>query len=124
MDFLESEIVEILNIFREESEEQIQKLNKNLLRLEANPKDSTAISELFREAHSLKGAARMIGLNDIQLIAHKLEDVFGMAKESRLNVTPETIDILCKAVDCVNSIVEESIETRGNASFDDVPEMV
>ena len=124
MDFLESEIVEILNIFREESEEQLQKLNKNLLKLEANPKDSTAISELFREAHSLKGAARMIGLNDIQLIAHKLEDVFGMAKECRLNVTPETIDILCKAVDCVNSIVEDSIKTRGNASFDQVPEMI
>ncbi|HBG49593.1 MAG TPA: hypothetical protein DDW90_08870 [Cyanobacteria bacterium UBA9971] len=124
MDFLESEIVEILNIFREESEEQIQKLNKNLLKLEANPKDSTAISELFREAHSLKGAARMIGLNDIQLIAHKLEDVFGMAKECRLDVTAETIDTLCKAVDCVNSIVEESIATRGNASFDKVPEMV
>lgn len=124
MDFLESEIVEILNIFREESEEQLQKLNKNLLKLEANPKDNTAISELFREAHSLKGAARMIGLNDIQLIAHKLEDVFGMAKECRLNVTPETIDILCKAIDCINSIVEESIETRGNASFDNVPEMV
>jgi len=124
MDFSESEIVEILNIFREESDEQIQKLNKNLLKLEANPKDNTAISELFREAHSLKGAARMIGLNDIQLIAHKLEDVFGMAKECRLDVTAETIDTLCKAVDCVNSIVEESIATRGNASFDKVPEMV
>ncbi|OGH97634.1 MAG: hypothetical protein A2104_09765 [Candidatus Melainabacteria bacterium GWF2_32_7] len=124
MDFLESEIVEILNIFREESEEQIQKLNKNLLKLEANPKDSTAISELFREAHSLKGAARMIGLNDIQLIAHKLEDVFGMAKENRLDVTAETIDILCKSVDFINSIVEESIATRGNAVFDNVPEMV
>lgn len=124
MDFLENEIEEILNIFREESEEQIQKLNKNLLRLEANPKDSTAISELFREAHSLKGAARMIGLNDIQLIAHKLEDVFGMAKEYRLDVSPETVDILCKAVDCISSIVEESIITRGKASFEQVPAMV
>ncbi len=124
MDFLENEIVEILNIFREESEEQIQKLNKNLLKLEANPKDNTAISELFREAHSLKGAARMIGLNDIQLIAHKLEDVFGMAKEFRLKVTPETVDTLCKAVDCISSIIEESIATRGQASFDQVPAII
>lgn len=124
MDFSESEIEEILNIFREESEEQLQKLNKNLLKLEANQKDSAAISELFREAHSLKGAARMIGLNDIQLIAHKLEDVFGMAKENQLQVTPEIIDILCQAVDVIGSIVEESILTRGNASFDQVPALV
>jgi len=120
MDFLEHEIVEILNIFREESDEQIQKLNKNLLRLEANPKDSAAIVELFREAHSLKGAARMIGLNDIQTIAHKLEDVFGLAKEGNLKVTAEIIDILCQSVDYISSIVEESIKTRGQATFDDV----
>jgi len=124
MDFPENEIEEILNIFREESEEQIQKLNKNLLRLEHNPKDSTAMSELFRDAHSLKGAARMIGLNDIQLIAHKLEDVFGLIKESRLDVKPEIIDMLCKAVDCVGSIVEDSILTRGKASFPQVPDIV
>lgn len=124
MDFLENEIEEILNIFREESEEQIQKINKNLLKLEANPKDQTAISELFREAHSLKGAARMIGLNDIQLIAHKLEDVLGLAKDRLIKITPELVDTLCKAVDCINSIVEESIATRGQASFPQVPAMV
>lgn len=124
MDFLENEIEEILNIFREESEEQIQKLNKNLLILESNPKDITAITELFREAHSIKGASRMIGLNDIQLIAHKLEDVFGMAKEHQLPVTPETIDILCKAVDFMSSIVEESIATRGKATFPQVQEII
>jgi two-component system chemotaxis sensor kinase CheA len=124
MDFLEDEIVEILNIFREESDEQIQKINKNLLKLEANPKDMTAISELFREAHSLKGAARMIGLNDIQAVAHKLEDVFGLAREYQIKVTPETVDILCHAVDYISSIVEESIRTRGKATFPQVNDII
>jgi len=113
MDFLEEELEEILNIFREESEEHLQKINQCLLKLEANPKDSMVISELFREAHSLKGAARMIGLNDIQAVAHKIEDIFGLAKENTLKITPEIVDILCKSVDCIASIVEESIQTRG-----------
>ncbi len=124
MDFLEHEIEEILNIFREESEEQLQKLNKNLLTLESNPKDYTAISELFREAHSLKGAARMIGLDDIQSIAHKLEDVFGLAKEGDLEVCPEIVDIMCKAVDCITSIVSESIRTRGKAEVPEIQEVL
>lgn len=115
MDFLEHELEEILNIFREESEEQIQKLNKNLLKLESNPKDYTVISELFREAHSLKGAARMIGLNDIQSIAHKLEDVLGLAKDNRLEITSEIVDTLCKTIDAIASIVNESIETMGKS---------
>ncbi|NLF83946.1 MAG: chemotaxis protein CheA, partial [Candidatus Gastranaerophilales bacterium] len=124
MDFLEDELEEILNIFREESEEQLQKLNKNLLKLESNPKDYTAISELFREAHSLKGAARMIGLEDIQSIAHKLEDVFVQAKDGYLEVTSEIVDIMCKAVDCISSIVDESIKTRGNAQVPEIQKVI
>ena len=124
MDFLEHEIEEILNIFREESEEQLQKLNSNLLKLESNPKDHTAISELFREAHSLKGAARMIGLDDIQSIAHKLEDVFGQAKEGYLKITPKTIDVMCRAVDCISSIVSESIRTRGKVEIPEIQEVL
>ncbi len=124
MDFLEHELEEILNIFREESEEQLQKLNKNLLALESNPKDYTAISELFREAHSLKGASRMIGLNDIQSIAHKLEDVFGMAKEGYLEVTSEIVDVMCRAVDCISSIISESIRTMGKAQVPEIQEVL
>ena len=113
MDFLEEEIEEILNIFREESEEQIQKLNHNLLKLENSPKNGAIISELFRDAHSLKGAARMIGLNDIQSVAHKIEDIFGMARDETLEINAQIIDTLCKAVDYISSIIEESIATRG-----------
>ena len=124
MDFLEEEIEEILNIFREESEEHIQKINQSLLKLEVNPKDSTVISELFREAHSLKGAARMIGLNDIQALAHKIEDIFGLAKENTLTITAEIVDVLCKSIDCIASIVEESIQTRGARHSVNVDEMI
>ncbi len=124
MDFLEHELEEILNIFREESEEQIQKLNKNLLKLESNPRDHSVISELFREAHSLKGAARMIGLEDIQSIAHKVEDVLGLARENHLEVTPEIIDALCKAVDAIGSIVNESIETMGKSQSQEIEPVI
>lgn len=124
MDFLEEELQEILKIFRDESEEYLQKLNQNLLKLEANPDDNDVISNLFREAHSLKGAARMIGLNDIQLVAHKIEDVFGLARDRTLKITPEIIDTLCNAVDCINSVVDECIETRGQSHCDNVDVVV
>ncbi len=60
----------------------------------------------------------MIGLNDIQNIAHKLEDIFGLIKENSLQVTPAIIDVLCKSIDYISSIVEKSIETRGEAKFE------
>ncbi len=124
MDFLENEFEEILNVFREESEEYIQKLNQNLLELEKRPYDIELISELFREAHSLKGAARMIGLIDIQSVAHKMEDLFGMAKEGTIQINSALIDILCQATDCIASIINESIKSKGTQHFETADEMV
>lgn len=118
MEFSEEELEEVLNIFREESEEQIQKLNENLLRLEANPQDEKIIQDIFREAHSLKGSARMIGLDDIQTIAHKLEDIFGLARKGELSIKPEVVDILCTAVDAIASIIQDTIKTKGTHSID------
>lgn len=118
MEFSEEELEEVLSIFQEESEEQIQKLNENMLRLEANPQDEKAIQEIFREAHSLKGAARMIGLDDIQTIAHKLEDIFGLARKKELEIRPEIVDIMCRAVDALASIIEDTVKTKGSHSID------
>jgi two-component system chemotaxis sensor kinase CheA len=118
MEFSEEELEEILSIFQQESEEQIQNLNDNMLRLEANPKDARIIQEIFREAHSLKGAARMIGLDDVQVIAHKLEDIFGLARNNELEIIPELIDIMCSAVDAIASIIEDSIKNKGTHKVD------
>ena len=113
MDFTEEEIEEVLSIFQEESEEQLQKLNESLLTLEANPEDQQAIQTIFREAHSLKGAARMIGLSDIESISHKLEDIFSSVKKGTLEIKPELVDVICKAVDSIGSIIEKTIKTKG-----------
>ena len=78
MDFQDEELNEILNIFRVESEDIIKRLNSSLLSLEKKPSDMDLIVLLFRDAHSLKGAARMIGFNNIQNLAHKMEDIFGL----------------------------------------------
>ena len=40
--------------------------------------------QLFRDAHSLKGSARMLGFNGIQNIAHKIEDILGLVKDEKL----------------------------------------
>lgn len=113
MEFTEEEIEEVLSIFQEESEEQLQKLNESLLTLEANPEDQQAIQTIFREAHSLKGAARMIGLSDIESISHKLEDIFSSVKKGNLEIKPEVVDVICKAVDSIGSIIEKTIKTKG-----------
>ena len=117
MDFQDDELKEILNIFRAESEEIIERLNNTLLSLEKSPTDKDLIVLIFRDAHSLKGAARMIGFTTIQNIAHKIEDILGLAKDNQLKLTSEIADTMYKSVDLISKIIEQSIET-GVEKFD------
>ncbi len=110
VDFEDNELKEIFNIFRAESEEIIERLNSALLALEKTPDDKDLITVLFRDAHSIKGAARMVGFSQTQRIAHSLEDILGLAKDNQLILTHEIADTLYKSVDLIAKIVEQSID--------------
>lgn len=111
MEFSDNELTEILNIFQVEAEEIISKMNNSLLDLERNPKNKELILILFRNAHSLKGAARMIGFNSIQTLAHKMEDILDLAKENKLILNTKISDILYKTVDMISDIVKNSVDS-------------
>lgn len=124
MDFLPEETDEILNIFREETEEIIQKLNNNLLQLETAPNDKEKLVFMFRDAHSLKGAARMIGFNNIQRLAHKIEDVLGLAKEKKLKIDREISDVLYKSTDLLSFLIENSVKMKKEYYTDDIQKYI
>ena len=111
MDFADNELTEILNIFQVEAEDIISKMNNSLLDLERNPKNKELILLLFRNAHSLKGAARMIGFNSIQTLAHKMEDILDLAQENKLILNTKISDILYKTVDIIADIIKDSVSS-------------
>lgn len=118
MDFPEETFEEIIKIFQVESEEIISRINNSLLSLEKNPSDKDAISILFRDAHSLKGASRMVGFNSVQTIAHKIEDILGLAKEDKLNLNSKVVDILYKTMDFLAELIQKSIMRKKDVSDD------
>lgn len=95
-----------LDKFREETTEHIQKLNKNLLVLENDPENVEIIGELSREAHTLKGSAKMMGINEIAEISHRMEDIFGLLREKEVVLRPEIIDILFESLDAIDSLLK------------------
>ncbi|MDD3593941.1 MAG: hybrid sensor histidine kinase/response regulator [Candidatus Gastranaerophilales bacterium] len=105
MDFSPEELDEILRIFKEEGLEHLSSIDKCLLDLEKEPDNMELISMLFREAHSIKGSARMVNADSVQTIAHKMEDLLGLAKDGIIVLDSVIIDIFCKAVDCITDII-------------------
>lgn len=124
MDFLEEEFNEILNIFSVESEEIISRLNTSLLDLEKKPNNKDAILLLFRDAHSLKGAARMIGFNNVQTIAHKVEDILGLAKDNELHLNAKIVDILYKTIDFLSDLIQKSVLQKQEIYTEEIPNQI
>lgn len=124
MEFSQEEFEEILSIFSEESDEIVHRLNNNILTLEKNPNNKDIITELFRDAHSLKGAARMIGFNDIQAIAHKIEDILGLAKDDKIFVNSEVTDVIYKSIDFVNMSIQLSVKAKKEVKLSDFGKFV
>lgn len=106
---MQIEDTELRDIFKTESEERLQKLDEGLLLLEKNPQDPDVLSEIFREAHSLKGAGRMVGLQNLETIAHRFEDALGKAKRGELTLAPDIIDRLYQGLDAIRSLAHEAI---------------
>lgn len=100
---------ELRELFKVESQEHIQALEKGLLRLEADPSDRAVLEEVFREAHSLKGSARMVGVRDIELISHRIEDILGSVRKGSASVTSGLVDNICRALDGIKGLVSEAV---------------
>jgi two-component system chemotaxis sensor kinase CheA len=106
MDLTPQELKEVLTIFKAETTEYIHLLNKGFMKLEDDPSDLENITEIFRTAHSIKGAARMLGLEPIEKLAHELEDTLGLVKNSKLETSDHILDVLYKSVDKIESIIK------------------
>jgi two-component system chemotaxis sensor kinase CheA len=118
MDYSEETIIEIFKIFQIESEEIITRLNNNLLELEKKPSNKDIILLLFRDAHTLKGASKMVGFNNVQTIAHKMEDILGLAKENKIVLSIDLINNLYKIVDFLEDLIKKSIQ-KGYEIYDE-----
>ncbi len=62
---------EYLDVFIDESFENLQLMNNSLLELESNPKEINKVNEIFRAAHTLKGMAATMGFNDLSKLTHQ-----------------------------------------------------
>ncbi|POA78935.1 hybrid sensor histidine kinase/response regulator [Pseudomonas sp. DP16D-R1] len=94
----------LLELFSLEAEAQTQVLSAGLLALERNPTQADQLESCMRAAHSLKGAARIVGVDAGVSVAHVMEDCLVSAQECRLLLRPEHIDALLQGTDLLMRI--------------------
>ncbi|MFM8952091.1 MAG: hybrid sensor histidine kinase/response regulator [Planctomycetaceae bacterium] len=94
----------MLELFRLEAESQTAVLSAGVLAIEELERSPSTVESLMRAAHSLKGAARIVGLDPAVRVAHSLEDVFVAAGKGQFRVRPEHADLLLAAIDFLAAI--------------------
>ena len=94
----------MLELFQAEMDTHVPALNAGLLALEKGQLDSSAIEAMMRAAHSIKGAARIVGIAPAVRLAHVMEDCFTATKEGRMTLSSEAVDVLLQGVDTLQRI--------------------
>ncbi|WP_298207877.1 hybrid sensor histidine kinase/response regulator [Acidovorax sp.] len=89
----------MLELFHMEAEAQTEVLNAGLMALEREPSDPASLEACMRAAHSLKGAARIVGLDAAVQLSHRMEDILVAAQQGDLHLNPERIDALLRGAD-------------------------
>ncbi len=107
----------MMDLFREEVRTHTASLNDGLLRLESQPADSQTIEPLMRAAHSIKGAARIVGVDLAVKLAHAMEDAFVAAQQGRIRISQADVDVFLRGTDVLASLgLLEGEDTSGWAA--------
>lgn len=97
----------LLETFRTEADEHLQAISSGLLQLEKSQSSSQPelVETIFREVHSLKGAARAVSLSEVETVCQALESVFSVFKRQSVVVSPELVDLLHQATDGLGQLL-------------------
>ncbi|SNR78796.1 two-component system, chemotaxis family, sensor kinase CheA [Humidesulfovibrio mexicanus] len=105
---------EVLAAFAEESGARINELERGLLALENDPRtaDPELLNAVFRDAHSVKAGANLLGLRNVESAAHRLENVLDLLRSGRLATAPDVCQTLLDGVDLLREILESPAQQR------------
>ncbi len=101
----------MFELFREEVKAHADSLAAGLISAEANPTDPALLEGLMRAAHSIKGAARIVGIDTAVRLAHVMEDALVAAQDGKIRLKPADTDVLLKGTDVLAGLASLTQET-------------
>ena len=117
----------MMDLFRMEAEERLSVLSQGLVALERGGATADLIESLMCAAHSLKGAARIVGLDAAVRVAHAMEDCLVAAQKGQMRLQSGPIDELLRGVDLlthVSRVPEAELESWQHSHVEDVERFV
>jgi len=116
------EMNQYMSMFIDESNDHLQALNENMLRLEQQPEDIGIVQVIFRSAHTLKGMSATMGFEDLASLTHEMENVLDLVRNEKLSMNGHIFDTLFKCLDALEAMVQDIV--GGGTGKGEVGELV
>ncbi|MGH9744887.1 MAG: chemotaxis protein CheW [Candidatus Acidiferrales bacterium] len=113
---------DIVKDFLQESYENLDRLDRELVGLEKDPRDAPALASVFRTIHTIKGTCGFLGFDKLEKVAHVGENLLTRLRDGQLILNPEITTGLLGMVDAVRQMLKE-IESTGQDGDDTYPEL-
>lgn len=105
-DYLDPNNEELLKDFFSEAQMMVDTLEQNILVLENDPSNADAVDEIFRAAHTLKGSASTVQMEELASFTHIVEDVLDEIRGSSITVDEAVVDILLASIDVIKAMID------------------
>ncbi len=109
----------MLSEFLTETFESIEVVDVELVELEKDPNNKSVLDNIFRLVHTIKGTCGFLGLPRLEAVAHSGENVLGKFRDGEMDVTPEAVTLILKALDRIKEILVGLEETQEEPQGDD-----
>jgi two-component system chemotaxis sensor kinase CheA len=104
---------EFVQYFRDETDELLNSIDADLLRLEqfvdTGTIDAELVNSLFRALHTIKGSAGMLEFTAVQQVAHKLENVYDLLRKDRMPLTESGVNLLFEGRDVITALIRAAV---------------
>lgn len=111
---------DLLSEFLTETNESLEELDVEVVRLEQEPNDPELLSSIFRLVHTIKGTCGFLGLPRLESVAHSGENILGKFRDGELPVTPEAVTLIFESLDRIKSLLAALQETQTEPDGDDI----
>ena len=101
---------DLLREFTNESQEHLQNIEQGVLVLEDNPKDRDTLNSIFRAFHTFKGGSGLLNLTPMNRTAHELENLLDLARQDKLEITSDVINLILEGGDVLKQFIDEMNE--------------
>jgi two-component system, chemotaxis family, sensor kinase CheA len=103
---------EVIKEFLIESNENLARLDQEMVELERRPNDPQLLASIFRTIHTIKGTCGFLGFGKLEAVAHLAEDILSQLRDGKRELTPDLVTLILEAVDAIKRVLV-SIEASG-----------